>query len=444
AMYDEETSSMVYVVDPDEENRLYPGEWEPVSRKGMMKFLNWNGENMLYDIGKPAKYGWMCTAGTPIRNQDGELCCFLLVDVTIDNVLIDMRAYALQITIALIVAIAVISRLSLVYMRKNLLAPINMISKVAEDYSRSRNAGDKEIHLFSNLNIRTGDEVENLSLIMADMERNISEYEKNLTKITAEKERYNTELALSTRIQAAMLPDKFPAFTDQNSFDIFALMKPAREVGGDFYDFYMVDDTHLCIVIADVSGKGIPAALFMMVSKIIIANNAKAGKSPATILQDTNTSLCSNNKEEMFVTVWLGILDITTGTVTAANAGHEYPIIKSPGGNYEIIKDKHGVALGIMAGVKYKEYTVELAPGSKLFVYTDGVPEAGNSDKQMFSLQRMIDILNEHKDLPPKETLNAVEQGVYAYTQDAIQFDDITMLCLEYKGNYHSFNQDKE
>ena len=231
-----------------------------------------------------------------------------------------------------------------------------------------------------------------------------------------------------------MLPSIYPPFPDRTEFDIYATMDPAKEIGGDFYDFFLIDNDHLGIVMADVSGKGIPAALFMMASKIIIANNAKMGKSPAQVLTDTNASICSNNKAEMFVTVWLGILEISTGRLTAANAGHEYPVIKHADGGFELYKDKHGFVIGGMDGVKYKEYELTLTPGSKLFLYTDGVPEATDAAGDMFGTERMLDTLNGNKDVDPVQTLKNMRAAVDGFVKDAEQFDDLTMLCLEYKG----------
>ena len=246
--------------------------------------------------------------------------------------------------------------------------------------------------------------------------------------------RIESELDLATRIQADMLPNIYPPFPDRHEFDIYATMDPAKEVGGDFYDFFLVDKDHLCMVMADVSGKGVPAALFMMASKIILANNAMMGKSPAQILADTNAAICSNNREEMFVTVWLGILEISTGKLTAANAGHEYPILKAPDGSYEIVKDKHGFVIGAMSGAKYQEYTLDLTPGSKLFLYTDGVPEATAAGDEMFGIERTLEALNQAADLAPVDTLKAIRGAVDAFVKDAEQFDDLTMLSFEYKG----------
>ena len=249
-----------------------------------------------------------------------------------------------------------------------------------------------------------------------------------------ESSRIETELTMASRIQADMLPNIYPAFPERPEFDIYASMDPAKEVGGDFYDFFLIDDDHLCIVMADVSGKGVPAALFMMASKIILANNAMMGKSPAQILADTNAAICANNREEMFVTVWLGILDISTGKLTAANAGHEYPAVKHPDGGFELFKNKHGFVIGGMDGVKYKEYELQFKPGSKLFLYTDGVPEATNAGKELFGAERLIDALNIDNTAAPEQVLKNVRASVDAFVKEAEQFDDLTMLCLEYKG----------
>ena len=277
-------------------------------------------------------------------------------------------------------------------------------------------------------------EIGQLSDDVRDLAVEMDQYLESIRTITAEKERIGSELALATRIQADMLPNRFPAFPDRPEIDVFASMTPAKEVGGDFYNFFLIDDDHLCLMIADVSGKGVPAALFMMASMIVLSNNAMAGKSPAQIFTDTNNAICSNNKEEMFVTAWLGILEISTGTLTACNAGHEYPAVRHADGSFELFRDRHGLVIGAMEGAKYREYTLQLEPGAKLFVYTDGVVEAADAEKQMFGTERMLDALNTAADAAPKEILERVQTSVDAFVRDAEQFDDLTMLCLSYLG----------
>ena len=281
---------------------------------------------------------------------------------------------------------------------------------------------------------RTKDEVEELAESFARISHKTVEYMQKVVQVTAEKERIGAELSLATNIQASMLPHIFPAFPDRPEFDIFASMDPAKEVGGDFYDYFLRDEDHLCLVIADVSGKGVPGALFMMASKIMLQSVAMMDSSPAQILRRTNDAICSNNEAQMFVTVWMGILELSTGKLTASNAGHEFPAFKRPGGKYELYKDPHGFVIGGMEGIKYREYELQLEPGTKLFVYTDGVPEATNAEKELYGTERMIDALNSNPDAEPREVLENVRTSVDNFVKDAEQFDDMTMLCLEYKG----------
>ena len=254
-------------------------------------------------------------------------------------------------------------------------------------------------------------------------------------KQQVESSRIETELTMASSIQADMLPSIYPAFPERPEFDIFASMDPAKEVGGDFYDFFLVDEDHLALVMADVSGKGVPAALFMMASKIIIANNTLLGKSPAKVLTDANNAICANNREGLFVTVWLGILDMITGKVVAANAGHERPAVMHAGGDFELIDDPHGLAIGGIEGMKYKEYEFTLNAGDKLFLYTDGVPEATNAEEKLFGKERMLEALNAVKNETPQGVLKGVRRSVDGFVQQAEQFDDLTMLCVEYRGH---------
>ena len=255
-------------------------------------------------------------------------------------------------------------------------------------------------------------------------------YEQQLTAAS----RIDAELSMATRIQSDMLPNIFPAFPERKDFDIYASMTPAKEVGGDFYDFFFIDEDTLGIVMADVSGKGVPAALFMMASKILVQNYTIMHKDPKAALEATNNQICMSNREQMIVTVWLGVLNLKTGVLTASNAGHEYPIIKNPNGKFEIFKDKHGLVIGAMEGAKYKEYEVKLEKGSMLFIYTDGAPEATNADEQLFGTERLLSTLNSQDFSTPKEVLDGVDKAVKDFVLNAPQFDDLTMLCLKYNG----------
>lgn len=241
--------------------------------------------------------------------------------------------------------------------------PLDTIADAAAAYAKDKREGVVSADHFSRLDIHTGDELENLGKVMADMEKSLTEHEAEITQITAEKERIGTELLMASKIQYSMMPHNFPPFPDRKEFDLYATMDPAKEVGGDFYDFFLIDEDHLCLVMADVSGKGIPAALFMMISKVILQSCAMLGRSAGEILMKMNEAICSNNKMEMFITVWIGILEISTGKMTAANAGHEYPVLMRAGEEFRIFKDKHGFVIGGMAGMNYKEYEIQPEPG---------------------------------------------------------------------------------
>ena len=370
------------------------------------------------------------TAMVPVKDSNGTVRAILCVQRQMD-VISAVRKTFVWIVIGILLVLEVIIIIGQhFYLRKVLLNPLKLITTEAERFAT------QEVSVGRRLDeqVKNNDEIGVLASSIDQMEDHIVEYVGNLTKATAEKERISTELSLAQRIQADMLPNIYPAFPDRPEFDIFASMEPAKEVGGDFYDFFFVDPDHLCMMIADVSGKGVPAALFMMASRIILANNAMMGKNPARILAETNAAICSNNREEMFVTVWLGILEISTGHLVASNAGHEYPVIRKPDGNFELFMDKHGFVIGGLETARYKDYEITLEPGSKLFLYTDGVPEATDGKEEQFGTERMIEALNSDPDADPEHVLANMRKTVNKFVNGAEQFDDLTMMCFEYKG----------
>jgi sigma-B regulation protein RsbU (phosphoserine phosphatase) len=280
----------------------------------------------------------------------------------------------------------------------------------------------------------TGDEMQLLAESFSSLTFRIKKYIEDIRAITAEKERIGAELNVATQIQADMLPCIFPAFPEREEFDIHASMKPAKEVGGDFYDFFLLDDDHLALVMADVSGKGVPAALFMVISKTLIKDRSQMCRSPKTILEEVNNKLYESNAEGMFVTVWLGILEISTGKIVAANAGHEYPAIRGKNGNFELLKDKHGMMAGIIQDIQYTEYEIQLESGGSIFLYTDGVPEATDADGKLFGTDRMVNALNIDLHCKPKDLLENVTASIHAFVDTAPQFDDITIMSVTWYG----------
>ena len=284
------------------------------------------------------------------------------------------------------------------------------------------------------VNVTSGDEIGQLAKRFNDMQDSLKEYMENITKVTAEKERIGTELNVATQIQADMLPRIFPAFPGRTEFDIYASMDPAKEVGGDFYDFFMVDDDHVALVVADVSGKGVPAALFMVIAKTLIKNRTQLGGGPAAILTDVNNQLCEGNEAQLFVTVWLAIVEISTGKGLAANAGHEHPVLRHKDGTFDFVEYRHSPAVATMEGIRFREHEFQLQPGDTIFQYSDGVTEATNANNELFGNDRLRDALNQVPGAETDELLRIVRDNIDGFVKDAPQFDDITMLTLAYRG----------
>ena len=286
---------------------------------------------------------------------------------------------------------------------------------------------DYRAKLYSN------DEISDLAIGFNNMAASLKTYINDLTAVTAEKERIGAELDIAKHIQASMLPCIFPAFPERHEIDIFATMDPAKEVGGDFYDFFMVDDRHLAIVMADVSGKGVPAALFMVIGKTLIKDHTFPDRDLGEVFTAVNNLLCEANSEGLFITAFEGVLDLVTGEFTFVNAGHEMPFICKAGGNFEPYKIRAGFVLAGMENMKYKAGTMQLDVGDKIFQYTDGVTEATNINNELYGMDRLGEILNKVKNGTPHEILPAVKKNIDEFVGEAPQFDDITMLCLEYK-----------
>lgn len=319
--------------------------------------------------------------------------------------------------------------LLLILLYRKAIAPVSKLQRIVLKYREDK---DSEAVVKSTAEMNVRNELGRLSDDIAGLAKEIDQYTEDNIRLVGEKERVSAELDMARKIQTEQLPNVFPAFPDRKEFDIYASMTPAKEVGGDFYDFFFIDDDHLAMVMADVSGKGVPAALFMMMSKMLINNYAMMGLTPHEVLERTNETICKNNKQKMFVTVWLGILEISTGKVTASNAGHEYPVIRRPEGQFEILKDEHGFVIGGLNKVKYKDYEFSLESGSTVFVYTDGIPEATDSDNKMFGMDRLTEALNHEPDGSPEKLLHNVNDAVRSFVREAPQFDDLTMMAVKY------------
>ena len=368
------------------------------------------------------------TTMVPVKDSAGNVAAILCMQRPVRELRDARRPYLLTIAASTILLAVLASVFAAIFIRKQFVAPIEKVSDEATRFAKENTKGE-DLGAISRFTI-----LSNLAGSIDTMETNMVSYIDNLTSVTAEKERIGTELTLASKIQENSIPNVFPAFAERTDFDIYASMDPARAVGGDFYNFFLVDDDHLAMMIGDVSGKGIPAALFMMVTNIMISDRTRMGGTPAEILTAVNKEICKHNKAEMFVTVWLGILELSTGKLTAANAGHEYPALRQADGLFELVKDKHCFVIGGLEGMKYKEYELDLKPGARLFLYTDGVTEATDADNALFGSARMLGALNEAPDGSPVQILGSVRRAVDGFVKDAEQFDDLTMLCLEYRG----------
>ena len=321
-------------------------------------------------------------------------------------------------------SIVLVAVVLMAFMYRRVIAPLTKVQKGVMEYMADKDSKKAAENMAK---IKEQNEVGVLAEDIAELTLEMDRYTKENIRLNGERERIAAELDLAARIQTSMLSKTFP---ENELFEVHAFMTAAKEVGGDFYDVFYIDDDHLGLVIADVSGKGIPAALFMMMAKGLIRNYAMRGDTPAQVLENANNQICANNEEQMFVTVWFGVLEVTTGKITAANAGHEYPIIKQPDGSFELFKDKHGFVLGGIMNKKYKQYEFTLQKGGTLFVYTDGAPEATNAKEEMFGLQRLVDTLNAQTDNSPQQLIRSVYDEVGKFVGDADQFDDLTMLVL--------------
>ncbi len=367
-------------------------------------------------------------AYTPIESADWELC----IHVPQSYVLAPARAMDKEImgSIGLFfMMLVVIILLVVILVRRFADSLTKPLIALSED-ARIISGGD----LDHRAKIVHNDEIGDVASNFNDMAIALKQYIADLTTVTAEKERIGAELNVATQIQADMLPRIFPPFPEKTEFDLYATMDPAKEVGGDFYDFFLIDEDHLGLVMADVSGKGVPAALFMVIAKTLIKNRALLGGSPSEVLAYANDQLCEGNEAELFVTVWFGILTISTGKGVAANAGHEHPVIRREGGEYELVVYRHSPAVATMEGIPFKEHEFELHPGDSLFVYTDGVAEATNAENELYGTDRMLACLNRNPNATAEEQLQALRKDIDDFVGEAPQFDDITMLGLNFFG----------
>lgn len=390
------------------------------------------------------EYGWIISISYPYISEGGELIGYVCVDISMDKVVNDRQDF-LSNCIWIMTVITVVFAVVYVFLfHRSFIRPIEQMTRAASDFISSREKGAEQASSIASLEVRTRDELQKLCESLKKMESDLNLHIENLKNVTAEKERIGAELNVATHIQKSMLPRIFPAFPEREEFDVYATMDPAKEVGGDFYDFFMVDERHLAIVMADVSGKGVPAALFMVIGKTLIKDHTQPGRDLGEVFTEVNDLLCESNSEALFITAFEGVLDLVTGEFRFVNAGHEMPFLCPAGGNFEARRIKPGFVLAGMEGMRYTAGTMTLGLGDKIFQYTDGVTEATNANQELYGMERLTAVLNTVKDKSPNEILPAVKEDIDRFVGQAPQFDDITMLCLEYTARMSEAAEPKE
>lgn len=377
------------------------------------------------------EYGNVYSCSMPVI-VDGETVGVVVAEVTVEKVNGTIRSMTLMQCFVVFLVLALCSGLMLKGIQSSILRRITQLKGHMENYFENKEVSLARVMEQERASLKSTDEIDVLSDRFSGLIRELDEYMHNLEKVTAERERIGAELNVATDIQASMLPCIFPPFPERDEFDLFGSMDPAKEVGGDFYDFFMVDEQHLGLVIADVSGKGVPAALFMVIAKTLIKNHAQTGASVEDVLIRSNNQLCEGNGGELFVTAWYGCLDLNTGILDFAEAGHENPLLLHEDGSVEQLRPRRKrPPLAAMEGMRYLSNQVQLKPGDTLFLYTDGVPEATDANNELYGMERLEAFVPGHVKDTPDELLTAIRADVDAFVGDAPQFDDLTMLAMK-------------
>ena len=393
----------------------------------VMRIFNTGTRSEEYFVHKSG-FGYNSTAILPVKDSGGSTVALLMSDMPMPFVNETLNRFLINTALVTSLVVILFIGAFLAFLRRHVTNPLQIVHAEADAFISS------EMKLSEQLpGITQSDEIGKLAQSVYQMEINTKNYVDNLTAVTAEKERISTELNVATSIQAGMLPALYPKFAGRDDFEVCAVMDPAKEVGGDFYDFFFIDPTHLAIVVADVSGKGVPAALFMVIAKTLIKNRTLLGGTPGEILTDVNSQLVESNESGLFVTAYLAILDLKTGELLSANAGHEHPTLRRADGSYELIVSRHNIALCAMDGIEYRTNSSTLAEGDSVFLYTDGVTEATDSETELFGDERLMSALNKNPAASPDEVVNNVRQAINEFVGEAEQFDDITMLAFKLK-----------
>ena len=426
----------IYAILPDQTNKTYTYIWDTEEGTSL-------GESAAYEIDvelagvydgvvtedlvfyNQIGYGNIATAFYPVYPSSGGAPVLICTDVSVPDVMSTIIQFAAIMTISMLFILILAVGIFYYSIKKNIINPIDTLSNAADNLVDCLKDRDS-----ISIGIKTGDEIEALSHTYEHMFLSMKSYMKSIEEAKAEKARIGAELSIAYDIQQAMLPKEFPKMPE---LELYAVMDPAKDVGGDFYDFYMLDESHLAFAVADVSGKGIPAALFMVIAKTLIRDNTNGDRSLGEVFEIVNNTLSKSNERGFFVTAFEGVLDLKTGELRYVNAGHEPPFIRRKDGSIELFKPLPGLAIACMEGVEYKEGVIKLEPGDSFFEYTDGVTEATDSNGELYGFDRLKNALDNNREKTAGQLLNAIRADIDAFAGEAPQFDDITMLCFDFK-----------
>ena len=394
------------------------------------------GDEVVYYSNNTADFGYMLTGMYPLRNADGHAVALICADISMNQINQDIRQYILFVLSGTVLVGTVFLLVLLRLVNQSVVFPVIRMSGSAEDFvKQSSRETDPSRLSFRDPKVFTGDEIQLLSENLKEMTSKLVTYMGNLQTAAADKERISAELNVTSDIKASMLPNVFPAFPERGEFDIYADLLTADEMSGDFYNFFLVDQNHLAVVIGTVNGTGIPAALLIVITQTLIKNYTKLGFEPEKVLSETNNQLSESN-EGMTVTAFLGILDLITGTFSYVNAGHDVPLFKHAGGEFEPLPAKDCFVLGSMAGVPYWQQSVQMVQGDMLFLYTKGLIEAENRERMEYSMEhmhmRLNQVLGEVYELT--DILDVMIRDVDDFLAEELARQDITMMMLRYFG----------
>jgi len=417
----------MYLVDADPEVGIYEtGYYEDREDS----FLGMDGLTEIEPTISVGDWGWLCSGFAPVKNSAGKVVCQVGCDVGMDDVMAQRRQFFIYAIVGVVAIIAIVIIGAVVFAKRVVVKPLNKITQEMEGFKPAPNSSPEEAGVID-LDIRGRDEIYDLYQGVQAMQTDILFQLNDITAMRSDKERRDAELAIASQMQADMLPKEFSMWDE---FSLYATVTPAKEMGGDFYDFFAIDDDHVGLVMADVSGKGVPAAMFMIVAKTLLKVRTASPGTPAEVLHDVNNILCADNPAGLFVTAWFGILTLSTGEVISASAGHEHPAIMRKGDEYTINKKDNMPPLASMEDLEYEDETMTLRPGDRIFLYTDGVPEAKRDTGERFGVDRMLESLNCNKAASPKNLLYYIADEIKNFAGNTDPFDDITMMSIVWKG----------